>query len=215
MANQGSKLPVGAMVVALALAGASGCTNGGSSSAPPPPPMTATTVQSQLPGQPAGFANEVTIRATVKAVDLGSRTVTLVGPQGQAIKLKVGEQVRNLPQVKPGDGVVVRFLESVAFAIEPPGRHTPEDLLAIAAGRAAPGQLPGGGVASTIVVSGLVVGVSPATNTIWLAGPDGDNVREIYVQNPENQRLLPTLKPGDTITAAITEGIAVSVEPAP
>ena len=101
-----------------------------------------------------GETETATIRATVKAVDMASRTVTLVGPQGEIKTLKVGPEVQNLAQLKAGDIVVARYRESVAYIIAPPGTKTPEDLLALAAVQAAPGEMPAAAAASKIVVTG-------------------------------------------------------------
>jgi hypothetical protein len=162
-----------------------------------------------------GETETITVRATVKAIDLNTRTVTLVGPQGETT-MKVGEQVQNLAQVKPGDTVVARYYESVAYVIAPPGTKLPEDTLAAAAARAVPGEMPAGGVAEKIVVTGLVVGVNPTAHTISLVNPPpaGGEIRTLTVKDPEYQKMLPQIKVGDTITAYITEAVVVAVEPA-
>jgi hypothetical protein len=164
----------------------------------------------------AGETETVTIRATVKAVDMKTRTVTLVGPQGETKTMKVGPQVQNLAQVKPGDTVVARFYDSVAYVLSPPGTKVPEDTLAAAAARAVPGGLPAGGVAEKVVVTGLVVGVNPTAHTISLVNPPpaGGEIRTLTVKDPEYQKMLPQIKVGDTITAYITEAVVVAVEPA-
>jgi hypothetical protein len=161
-----------------------------------------------------GETETSTIRAKVKAVDMKTRTVTLVGPQGETKKLKVGEQVQNLAQVKPGDTVIAHYYESVAYVLSPPGTKVPEDVLAAAAERSAPGQMPAGGVAEKIVVTGLVVGVNPTAHTLSLVDPAGGEIRTITVKDPQNQQMMGAIKVGDTITAVISEAIVATVEPA-
>ena len=115
-------------------------------------PPFATLAMAQASGMAGvGETETVTIRATVKAVDMKTRTVTLLGPQGETKTMKVGAQVQNLAQVKPGDIVVARFYDSVAYVLSPPGTKVPEDTLAAAAARAAPGGIPAGGVAEKVV----------------------------------------------------------------
>ena len=93
-----------------------------------------------------GERDTSTLRATVKDIDMGTTcTLTLVGPQGETKTLKVGEQVQNLAQVKPGDTVVARHYEFVAYVLAPPGTKLPDDILAVAGARAAPGEMPAGG----------------------------------------------------------------------
>jgi hypothetical protein len=160
-----------------------------------------------------GETETITVRATVKAIDLDTRTVTLVGPQGETTTMKVGEQVQNLAQVKPGDTVIARYYESVAYVVAPPGTKLPEDTLAVAAARAVPGEMPAGGVAEKIVVTGLVVGVNPAAHTLSLVDPAGGEISTIAVRDPEYQQLLGTIKVGDTITAYVSEALVAAVEP--
>jgi hypothetical protein len=180
-------------------------------------PPFATLAMAQASGMAGvGETETTTVRATVKAVDMNTRTVILVGPQGETKTLKVGDQVRNLAQAKPGDTVVARYYEAVAYVLSPPGTKVPEDVLAAAAARAAPGEMPAGGVATRLTVTGLVVGVNPAAHTISLVDPPpaGGEVRTLTVKNPEYQKMLPQIKVGDTITAYITEAVVAAVEPA-
>ncbi|MBK8175128.1 MAG: hypothetical protein IPK66_07645 [Rhodospirillales bacterium] len=161
-----------------------------------------------------GQSEMITVRATVKAIDLKARTVTLVGPEGGTTTLKVGKDVQNLQQVQPGDVVVAEYTQSVAYLIAPPGTKVPADALGVAAVRAAPGEMPAGGVVSKVVVTGLVVGINLGAHTISLVDPDGGEVRTIVVKDPDNLRMLSSVKVGDTITAVISEAIAAVVEPA-
>lgn len=162
----------------------------------------------------AGDSDTITMRATVKTVDLKARTVTLVGPSGETKTLKVGPAVQNLPQVKPGDVVVARYVDAVAYVVAPAGTKTPEDMLAIAGVKAAPGETPAGGVEAKLVITGLVVGVNPAAHTLSLVNPEGGEIRTLNVKNPDYQSMLPQVKVGDNITAVISEALAVAVEPA-
>ena len=165
-----------------------------------------------------GVAETDTIaeRAKVKAIDMKTRTVTLIGPKGETMTMKVGDQVQNLAQVKPGDTVVARFYDFVAYVVAPAGTKLPEDAMAIAEAQAAPGEQPAGGVGAKIIVTGLVVGVNPVAHTISLVNPPpaGGEIRTLTVKNPEYQKMLPQIKVGDTITAVISEALVVAVEPA-
>jgi hypothetical protein len=50
-----------------------------------------------------GGGDVTAVTAQVQAVDLAKRIVTLKGPEGNVFDVKVGDEVRNLPQVKVGD----------------------------------------------------------------------------------------------------------------
>ena len=55
--------------------------------------------------------------ATVEAIDLEKRLVTLKGPKGEKKTIAIGPEARNLPQVKVGDLVTVKFYESMAVEV--------------------------------------------------------------------------------------------------
>jgi hypothetical protein len=170
-------------------------------------------------GQAAGMAgigtsDTISLRATVKAVNQKSRTVTLVGPQGNSLTLKVGDEVHNLAQVKPGNKVIVRYHASIAYVLAPSGTKLPDDSMTLAGARATPGQMPAGALGSRIVVTARVVGVDPVAHTLQLINPSGGLIRTVDVVTPEGQQSMNMINVGDTITAVITEAVAISVEPA-
>jgi|SRR5271166_3013925 len=169
----------------------------------------------QAPGMAGiGQTESVSARATVKTIDLQTRTVTLETPGGNTIVLKVPEQVRNLPQVKPGDTVIAHYYTSTAYVLAPPGTKLPENSLTVAGARAKPGEKPAGAVGSKMVVTGLVVGVDPTSHTLSLVDPAGGPIRTVNVITPQGQRSMKLIKVGDTITAIITEAVLIGVEPA-
>ncbi|MBL8659723.1 MAG: hypothetical protein JNM75_08210 [Rhodospirillales bacterium] len=161
-----------------------------------------------------GQSETVVMTATVQSIDYAKRTLTLVGPEGATKTMKVGSEVRNFDQIQPGDTLLVHFREAAVYMIAPPGTKVPEDAIAAAVARAAPGELPAAGAAERVIVTGLVTGVDPAANTISLVDPSGGMVRTLAVKNPDYRKELPSIKVGDTITAVITEAVIAAVEPA-
>jgi len=183
--------------------------------------MVAGAMSHQTPawGQAAGMggigeSDTISVRATVKAVNQKARTVTLVGPQGNTLTLKVGDEVQNLAQVKPGNKVIARYHASVAYVLAPPGTKLPDDAATLAAARAAPGQMPAGAAGTRVVLTARVVGVDPVAHTLQLVNPSGGLIRTVDVVTPEGQQAMKSIKVGDSITAVITEAIAIAVEPA-
>ncbi len=67
-----------------------------------------------------GFTRNVNITATVEALDLAGRNITLRGPRGNTVTLRVGDNVRNLDRIKVGDMVVTEYTESVDIAVTKP-----------------------------------------------------------------------------------------------
>jgi hypothetical protein len=164
----------------------------------------------------AGISSSETIsfRAKITAIDQGTRMVTLVGPQGKSQTLKVGDQVRNLPQVKVGDTVNLRYHTSVTYVLSPRGTKLPDSSLTAAGARAAPGQMPAAAVGTKIVVTSTVVGVDLAAHTLQLIDPDGGLIRTADVLTPEGQQSMKMIKVGDTITGVGSETLVIAVEPA-
>jgi len=159
-----------------------------------------------------GQSGAVTVRATVKSIDLATRHVTLVGPEGNAFTLKIGDLARNLGLVHVGDQVRATYYRSVVFVLSPPNAPLPADSVAAAAATAPRGDLPAGAAMNRVTITGLVVGVDAAAHTLQMIDPTGGEIHTIAVTDPQRQRQLDNIKVGDTITTYITEALLVSVD---
>jgi Cu/Ag efflux protein CusF len=160
--------------------------------------------------KPSGIKERtITKTATVQAVDLDKRVVTLKGEQGNVFDLKVGEEAKNLPQVKVGDLVTVKYYESLAFEVTKPGQ-------AVAAGATAgvasakPGEKPAAVAAGQATMVATVEAIDTKKNYVTLKGPDG-KIKEIKVKDPKN---LVNVKVGDQVAITYTEALAIEVTPA-
>ena len=170
---------------------------------------TATTVRVAT-AQPSVVVGAEEVRATVETVDQQKRTVLLRGPTGALLTVHAGPEVRNLPQVKPGDQVVIRYAEAVAARIVRPGDPAPESTTSMA--RAAPGERPAGLVVDHNRQRVTIEGVNPANNTASFIGPDRVP-RTVAVRQPAMQDFVRTLKVGDEVEVTFTEAVAISAEP--
>ncbi len=150
-----------------------------------------------------------TMTATVTAIDLDKRIVTLKGPKGEVRDIKVGPEAVNLPQVKVGDLVVVKYYESLAVEVMKPGAASGAgERSAIV--RAKPGEMPGGMVAQQSTVTATVTAIDKKKGTISLKGPEGKTV----VAKAEDPKNLDKVKVGDELLITYTEALAISVEKA-
>jgi hypothetical protein len=77
-----------------------------------------------------------------------------------------------------------------------------------------PPQTPAGVVTTKVVLTGLVVGVDPTAYTVQLVNPSGGMIQTVSVPSPEGGQSMKLIKVGDTITAVVSEAIAVAIEPA-
>ena len=76
-------------------------------------------VQVASPGEKPGLyaVNTAELTASVVGIDYMKRSVTLKGPEGKEVTLKVGKKVKHFKDIKKGDEVVVRHTEAVAIAV--------------------------------------------------------------------------------------------------
>ena len=148
--------------------------------------------------------NEIT--ATVEKLDLGKRMVTLRAPMGNVLTISVDERVKNLPQVKVGDQVVVKYYESLAVRMAEPGDPVATSTSGLAGAK--PGEMPAGAAARQVTVTATVQAINRKEPAIALMGPGGDVVT-VRVLDPKN---LEKVKVGDKLLITYTESLAISVE---
>lgn len=150
--------------------------------------------------------------ATVEFVDLATRMVGIVGPDGSGLVLQAGEQVRNLDQVGTGDRVTVEYYEGLAAAINPSASRN-EVKVTEALVRSAAGERPAGAAGDAITATVLIEYVDTLRHVVRFKGPLG-KTRVVKVMKPEFRTLLKNLKPGDQVELTYFEALAVSVQPA-
>ena len=154
------------------------------------------------------MVTEVTeLTARVDAVDYGKQLVTLTGPQGNTVTLKVGPEVRNLDQVKAGDQLIVEHYESIALFVRKSG-EPPHATEATVVALAPKGQKPGGIVVDTAEITATVEAIDYEKRTVTLRGPEG-KTRTIKV-DPAVKR-FPEIKRGDEVVVRHTEALAIAV----
>jgi hypothetical protein len=150
-----------------------------------------------------------TLTATVTAIDVPGRVVSLKGPQGNIVTIHVGDDVKNLAQVKVGDVVVAKYYESLAVKVTKPGAPAAD---AVTSAVAAPaGQKPAGAVVQQDTIKAKVTAIGKKKDWVTLLGPEGNSVT-IKVKDSKN---LDGVKVGDDVEATYTQALAVAVEPVP
>lgn len=148
---------------------------------------------------------------TVEAVDVPNRLLTIKTSDGGVQTLIVPVEVKNLPQLKPGDKIRTRYTLAVAAEIKKPGEAAQTSEAQERATVAPPGAKPGA-VAQRVVTKVITVkATDPVKHTLMFQGPEG-NTRMLTVRKPEMQALLKKLKPGDLVEVVITEGVAIDVQ---
>ncbi len=153
-------------------------------------------------------ASAESVTATVEAIDMQTRMVTIRGSNGNSLTVHAGEEVGNLPQVRVGDEVVLVYVESVAVRMAEPGEVRDESSKEVS--RATPGSKPGVVRVNETINSATVEAIDKADDTATLRMLNG-SLRVVKIKDSAN---LEKVKIGDKIVITSTEAMALSVQKA-
>jgi len=173
--------------------------------------QSSSTMQNVVPQSEA-----VTLQAKITAIDPATRAITLRGPAGNSLTVIAGPIVRlNLLQV--GQTVNAKYYRSVAFVISPPkgGNGVPVTDDQFTQATAQPTEEPGGVAVRVVKISGTIVSIDRSSNSVSIVNPSGGQIYTIDVTDPARIAVLDTLNVGDTISAVVSQVLAVSIDPAP
>jgi hypothetical protein len=170
--------------------------------------QTSNAAVASAPGK-VGVAQTAQVSATITAIDKSTRGITLKGPKGDEVKVVAGPEVKNFDQLKVGDVVQLKYLESLVLELKKGGGLKVEKTETVGGARAKPGETPGGVVGRQVTVVGDVIKLDAATQTITVKGPE--RTVELKARDPEQFKLVAV---GDQIQATFTEAVAVAVTPA-
>lgn len=161
------------------------------------------------PGQ-AGASRLERARATVKAVDVATRTVTLQNTDGTIDTVKAGPEVKRLAEIAPGDVVDVEFQQGLLLDFQPAGSETVPPQLAGAAARTSADEPPGGAAAAGVRGTVTVTSIDSASRVVALQGPGG----QVYEVKAGPAVKLEKLKVGDRLLATYVETLVVTLDKA-
>lgn len=153
---------------------------------------------------PVMYGRSVKTRATVEAIDLQTREVSLKASRGHRMTLRVEDRVRNLAEIRKGDEVNVRYNQSVAVELRKllEGEMLTPDFEPVTS---AAGTAPSAGRS---MVYAEVDAVSTREKTLFLKDSDG-RIRDVYVRDP---KVLESVAAGDQVIATLTQAAVVSLE---
>jgi hypothetical protein len=168
------------------------------------------------PPQAAAVAETAQRTAVVESVNMRERSVLLRGDAGSQngvlATIRVGQQVRNLAQVRPGDRVVYTVTDAVAAVIARPGDGAGPAGAAVLASRAAPGERPAASITEGTRVRVRVDGIDLGRNTVTFTDPEGRQ-RTVRVQDARMRQFVRTLSPGDMVDVVLIETADLRVLP--
>jgi hypothetical protein len=176
------------------------------------PAATAPKPEAAMSAKPAPFVKESLqqMTATVDAISMDTREVTLRGNDGKTQTIKVGPEATNLGQVKVGDKVTVSYYES--FTAQMRLHDKPNEGFQTAAGaiKAAPGERPGGAAAQSVSSTVTIDAIDLPGSKVTVHRPDGV-VSTLPIRTDEGRKFVSTLKKGDVVDVMYTEALAVDV----
>ena len=161
------------------------------------------------PGKAAAVAM-VTANATVESIDPATRTLKLKLNNGDTRTIEVGKEVRNFDQLKVGDKVKAKYMESLTLELKKGDSAVVGRTESAKLDRAQPGARPGGTAVHEMTVVADVVNVDAAKKLVKVKTDQGETV-DLNVKDPEQLKLI---QKGDKVQATYTVALAVSVEPA-
>jgi hypothetical protein len=160
-------------------------------------------------GKPGGFvADIVTVTATVKKIDAEKRILTIQGPRGNILDVQIGKDVKNFAQIKEGDKVVARYVESIAVFVEK-AETKPMATDTTTVEVAPRGHKPGAVVVDTVEVTAKVLAADYKKRTLKLKLPEGNN---ITVKVGKEVKKFKQIKKGDEVVVRHTKAFALTIE---
>jgi hypothetical protein len=149
-------------------------------------------------------ADVVEVTATVDAIDLAQRLVTVHGPwKDRAVTVKVGSDVPGLETLKVGDRVAITHHAAIVAQMKKPGT-------AARAAKKKTAPTPTSGDRTVVVV---VDSVDQAENTVSFTR-DGKK-RTAVIEDPDARKFIKKLKKGDEVELVYTEAFATSLKRVP
>jgi hypothetical protein len=167
-------------------------------------------VEMKPTGTPGKAAAKRTARAsaTITAIDVAGRTLTLQSKAGEIQTFKVGPEVKRLDEFAVGDVIVIDYVQGLALEFQPAGSETVAPTTTASALRAGKDEAPGGAVSAGVQATVTVTAIDFPGRLVSFQGPGG-GVHQVKA-GPKIQ--LEKLKVGDRLLATYTEAVAVKLE---
>ena len=136
-----------------------------------------------------------------------TRQVVIVGPNGNEFKITLGDEVKNLNQIKVGDIVTLTHVEILVADIKKPAKaEIRERIETEKAVTAKLGDKPAAAIERQVTIVADVTAVDEKKGTLTVSG--ATRSLEIKVKDP---KVLKSVKVGTQIEALVTEIIAIEV----
>jgi hypothetical protein len=150
-----------------------------------------------------------TVSATVEAINVSTRTLTLKGPKGNFMDIVVPATVKRFPEIKVGDTLTARYYENLVIRKKQPGEKdvdtSGEGVTPGGAGK------PAGTAAKQRTITATITALDPKVPSITLSGPN----KWTYSARIEDKKVLDQVKVGDKVDLTWTEALLLGFEVVP
>jgi len=147
-----------------------------------------------------------TISATVEAINVSTRTLTLKGPKGNFIDIVAPETMKRFSEVKVGDTLTARYYENLVIRKKLPGE---KDVDTTAEGvTPGSGARPAGTAAKQRTITATITALDPKVPSLTLSGPN----KWTYSARIEDKKVLDQIKVGDKVDLTWTEALLLEFE---
>lgn len=151
----------------------------------------------------------VDIQATVKQIDMKTREVTLMGPNGNLTTITAGAGVERLNEIKIGDIVDAKYLTYIEVEFRKPTAEEESVPFVIVTemSKAPPGMPPGAQVGVIVQAVVSIEIINRPYMEVTIKGPRGN-----YVTIPvEDKKLITEIRVGQRLVMTYAEAVAVSL----
>ena len=147
-----------------------------------------------------------TISATVEAINVSTRTLTMKGPKGNFMDIVVPETVKRFSEIKVGDTLTARYYENLVIRKKLPGE---KDVDTAAEGvTPGTGAKPAGTAATQRTITATISALDPKVPSITFSGPN----KWTYSARIEDKKVLDQVKVGDKVDLTWTEALLLEFE---
>ncbi len=151
--------------------------------------------------------DSLTVTATVDAIELASRSLTLRKPDNSVITMKVPKDYVRFDALKVGDKVTATYYDNIVIRKKEAGEKDVNT--EVASATPSPGTKPGFTIAAQRVITATITAIDPKIPSISLSGPNNWT----YSSRVADKNALKQVKVGDRLDITWTEAVLLSATP--
>ena len=147
-----------------------------------------------------------TVSATVEAINVTTRTLTMKGPKGNYMDIVVPDSVQRFSSIKVGDTLTARYYENLVIRKKQPGEP---DVDTAGEGITKGGmEKPARTAAKQRTITATITALDPKVPSITLSGPN----KWTYSARIEDKKVLDQVKVGDKVDLTWTEALLLEFD---